>query len=297
MLSNKFPDDEFESQINNYMRKGLLNTIFYGPCGSGKNTLVTRMLNSTGEKSLKDIDDCEKEIHGYWNNEDISFYTTSKYIKFEGKQCIDKVSKLVRIIEEISETKNIDKNFKIIYIKNFNLLNEKQEILRQVVEDTFETCRFIFTVRNIDKVDKALFSRCMSIRIPCPSLDYFNLFIEEQLPNLTKKQKDELIDSSFRNLNTLKISILYFKDFKTICNANKNIADSILSDLSKSDTITDIHNLAEKYFTSEINILDVCRYLNLNSEILDCLIEYSNLNSPSLYKLTIIFYKIKLSML
>lgn len=295
-MNSYYTNEDLEKKIISYVNKGILNTIFYGPSGSGKNSLVKRMLNSIGKPSLIELDKCEKEKKGYWNNDEIPFYTSSNYIKFNGSECVGKVTKLVRIIEEIAETKNISKNIKIIYIKNLNLLHSKQENLRQVVEDTFETCRFIFTVRNVDKVDSALNSRCMSLRIPCPNYTFFKSFIKKEIPTIQISDIDLLIESSARNINTLKILLTYYKKFGSVCNANKEIADSIKSDLQKFDTISDIHAIAEKYFTSEINILDICKYIDLDDGVLETIIDYANSDEASFYKLILIFYKLKFNL-
>lgn len=291
-----FFDKDFESNIRNYVQNGILNTIFYGPPGSGKDTLVVRMLNSVGLNKLKEIDDCETEMKGYSDDEELTFYTTSNYIKFNGIECSGKVVKLVKLIEEISNTRNIskDKDIKIIYIKNLNHLQDKQEILRQVVEDTFETCRFIFTVRNIDKVDRALNSRCMSIRVPSPSIVFFENYVISEIPHIIHGDITKIIKSSSRNYSSLKIIVMYYKKFGLVCNVNEELASSILEELTTTESIRDIHNLAERIFLSEINFLNVCRFLPLTPTIIKSSKDFSSSDSVSLYNLIILFYNLSL---
>lgn len=291
-----FFDTKFETNIRNYAKNGILNTIFYGPPGSGKDMLAIRMLNSMGSTKLLDIDSCEIEQKGYWGDEDIPFYTTSNYIKFNGTECIGKVVKLVNIIEEISNTRNISKDIKIIYIKNLNCLQDKQEILRQVVEETFETCRFVFTVRNIDKVDPALNSRCMSIRVSSPNLSIFEKYIRNEIPHIPHNDINEIICSSMRNYSSLKIIVMYYKKFGVVCNVNREIALSILDDLENTTNIMSIHTLAERIFLSEINFLNVCKYFPLNKYFIQCAKNFSSTGGISLYNLIILFYNLGLGL-
>tara|TARA_Y100000389_G_C17365706_1_gene466188 strand:+ start:169 stop:1056 length:888 start_codon:yes stop_codon:yes gene_type:complete len=288
-----FFDNEFENKILNYAQKGILNTIFYGPPASGKNTLIRRMLNSIGCETLKDIKDCDVECKKV-NEYDIPFFTTSNYIKFNGSDCKSKIIQLVKTIEEISTTSSISKEIKVIFIKNLNCLQERQELLRQVVEETFATCRFVFTVHNIDRVDTALNSRCMQIRIPSPSKKIFeNYCLINEI--FDKNVETSLISNSFGNIDTLKVLIMYYKKFGTISNVNLEIANYISNELELSSSISKIHSLAEKFFLSEINLLHVCRFLNLNSEIIRHTKDFSMVNELSLYSTILLFYNIKLN--
>ena len=77
----------------------------------------------------------------------------------------EKKANLSTIIEEIARTRDVSiNNNKVIYIRNFNYLGNQQESFRQLVEDTYLTCRYVFTCRNIDSVDPALNSRCFLIK-------------------------------------------------------------------------------------------------------------------------------------
>tara|TARA_Y100000389_G_scaffold203006_1_gene250068 strand:+ start:3044 stop:3946 length:903 start_codon:yes stop_codon:yes gene_type:complete len=292
----KYIENKIEGRVLNYFKKGLLNTIFYGPPKSGKDSLIIRVINTLGKdtNTLVSYDECEIERKGYMNDEVLPFYTTSRYIKFNGRDYIGKVTKLVEFIENISETRNVSNDVKIIYIRNLNLLLDKQEILRQVVEDTFSTCRFIFTVRNIDQVDSALNSRCMSICIPSPSINSLKNFVHQKIPNICDKDCELMIESSMRNMNLLNIIIMYYERFDKISNANKDIAQNIECELNNCDNVSSINNLAERYFTSEVNLLNVCRYLKIDSEedIIQ-MIKYGTHDTSSLYKLVLLFYHLK----
>lgn len=282
---------DIETRIKKYISQGMLNTIFYGGKGVGKHYLVLRMLNSINN------DPFEKEKMRYWEDVGLRFYTTSTYIRFDAKECIRKKVNLAMIIEEIARTRDVCvNNNKVIYIRNFNYLSHQQECFRQLVEDTYLTCRYVFTCRNIDSVDPALNSRCFLIRVPSPSINTLKNFAYTELLTDSSSEIDELVYMCNSNLNTLKHLIMLKKkknaknnkkeDFPNIV---QDMATLIKEELSQLTDLSELHSLAEKFHTSELCILDICKNMdNIENSICE-LQKYSSKTCASLYDTMLLF--------
>jgi replication factor C subunit 3/5 len=284
---------ELEDKVKNYVSHGLLNTIFYGPRGSGKHTLVLKMLNS-----LKSGDECEKEKVRQWEDSGVIFYSTSTYIRFDARECMRKKANLLKIIEEIGRTRDIsaDSN-KVIYIRYVNYLRDQQEAFRQLVEDSYLTCRYIFTCRNIDTIDPALNSRCFLIRVPAPSDRVLDDYVEEEYPELCVSSRENIVRLSQGNMNTLKNLLIVYKkktDSSLGTDVLREVAQLIQSKLKKTLNLSTIHSIAEKYHYSEFVITDICMSMDNIENIIIELQEYSSLFMPSLYdtiKLFLVIFK------
>lgn len=278
---------DIEERLMRYVSRGMLNTIFYGPNGSGKHTLALKMLNSLN----KDVQ--EKEKTRQWEDSGITFYSTSTYIRFDAKECTRNKANLPQIIEEIGCTRDIsgDSN-KVIYIRNINYLGDQQESFRQLVEDTYLTCRYVFTCHSIDTVDPALNSRCFLIRVPSPSEDVLKKWIFEENPSYDGKICDRLIQNSKRNMSTLKTLMHLQKKIPETVNPLENIGKSIQERFRDCNNLSTIHSLAEKYHYSEFAILDICRCMDNVGDVVIHLQKYASLPIPSLYDTIMLFMSI-----
>jgi replication-associated recombination protein RarA len=281
---------EIEDRITKYFSQGMLNTIFYGGRGVGKHTLVLKMLNSGKH---------EKEKIRFWEDTGVRFYSTSTYIRFDAKECVRKKANLPKIIEEIGRTRDISADCsKIIYIRYLNYLGAQQEAFRQLVEDTYLTCRYVFTCRNIDSVDPALNSRCFLIRVPTPLAERMLYFTRERLPDVSIELLRKMVDESDGNLNSLKhLTMLHKKisnreGHNTYRDIHKEIADVIINKLKEATSVSIIHSLAEKYHYSELPILDICIRMNDMEKFVLELQKYSAIVIPSLYDTILLFLEI-----
>ena len=281
---------EIENRITKYFSQGMLNTIFYGGRGVGKHTLVLRMLNS-GKN--------EKEKIRTWEDTGVRFYSTSSYIRFDAKECVRKKANLPKIIEEIGRTRDISADCsKIIYIRYLNYLGEQQEAFRQLVEDTYLTCRYVFTCRNIDSVDPALNSRCFLIRVPRPRSEKLLYFCRQLIPNGDMCLLKQMVNESEGNLNSLKhLTMLHKKiskrdGYETYNDIHLEVANSIQEKLVNATVVSTIHSLAEKYHYSELSILDICRRMNEMDNFVVKLQEYAAIMNPSLYDTILLFLNI-----
>ena len=287
---------EMEDRIIKYISQGMLNTIFYGGRGVGKHSLVLKMLNSINKNSH------EKEKVRYWENTGVRFYATSAYIRFDAKECLRRKANLPMIIEEIGRTRDIlADNHRIIYIRNLNYLGEQQEVFRQLVEDTYLTCRYVFTCRNIDSIDPALNSRCFLICVPSPSVGTLTTIAEGALPQNTPPDIiRQIVHMSDRNMNTMKHLIMLRKKIvhgvdkdKNACpNIVANLGKSIQSSLAESPNLSTIHQLADKYHHSELCILDICKHMDGTAKFAPEIQRYSSLACPTIYDTLLLFLEI-----
>lgn len=284
--------NELQSKLNQYFHKGLFNTIFYGSKGVGKHNLILNMLNYGLEKN-----EIEKKI--YWENSSLVFYSTSRYIRFDAKDCNKKNTNLVKIIEEISRTKSIsDKYNKIIYIRYLNYLGTQQDAFRQLLEDTYSTCRYVFTCRNIDTIDKALHSRCLLVRIPSPSNDSLLSILPSTITS--SKIIDTFLEIAQGNISTFKNLILLYQ--KAACNNTSLenydfdiysiMAKKIQDELISTQSMSKISKLAEKYHFSEFSILDICQKMENISEIAEFIKNYSIITNPTSFDTIALFANI-----
>ena len=149
------------------------------------------------------------------------------------KECVRKKANLPKIIEEISRTRDIsaDSN-KIIYIRYLNYLGDQQEAFRQLVEDTYLTCRYVFTCRNIDSVDPALNSRCFLIRVPSPCKKHMLSYTNEVLPDVSLFLREKMVHESDGNLNTLIHLMMLHKKIRN--RENLDTYGDIHSELAKN---------------------------------------------------------------
>lgn len=271
-----------EKKIKNYVSHGLLNTIFYGPKGSGKHTLVLKMLNSLCSNIETENEKCRQ-----WEETGVNFYSTSTYIRFDARECIRKKANLLQIIEEIGRTRDIsgDSN-KIIYIRYVNYLGEQQEAFRQLVEDSYLTCRYIFTCRNIDTIDPALNSRCFLIRVPTPPDKVLTDYAMCRAPELSEEACERLVKFSKGNMNTLKNHLVIQKKNLTkdgVVDVMRVVATSLQNDLINALNLSTIHSISEKYHYSEFVITDICMRMDNLRDFIREIQNYSSLFNPTLY--------------
>lgn len=97
-----------------------------------------------------------------------------------------------------------------------NLTKEAQASLRRTMEKYMSTCRLIMSCNSLTKVIPPIRSRCLSIRVPCPTNDDIKSILTEiklsESLSISDNQMDLIIKNSERNIrkaiNCLQLSII-----------------------------------------------------------------------------------------
>ena len=126
------------------------------------------------------------------------------------------------------------------------------------MEQSCNSCRFIFIVESLTKLDNSIISRCYNIRLPTPSKIILTNYLDtlsKQKFNFTKSVKDKILNTCGNDLFKLNnIIICTSNDHKF----NYNKLDNIHKDLLK------IYKLIEKQNLSSIlEIRSICYNLLL----------------------------------
>ena len=92
------------------------------------------------------------------------------------------------VVSRFAETMPIG-DFKIIRMEECDYLHHtEQAILRHIVEDTSENCRFIFTCNNVNKITGPLKSRLQTFTFRAPAKEA----VEEQMINILTNENVDL---------------------------------------------------------------------------------------------------------
>jgi replication factor C subunit 3/5 len=106
--------------------------------------------------------------------------------------------------------------FKIIVLQEVdNLTKEAQAGLRRTMEKYMKSCRLIMSCNSLTKIIPPIRSRCLSIRVPCPSeSEIQNILINIKLSesiSVSDKQIEQIVSGCERNIrraiNSLQLSI------------------------------------------------------------------------------------------
>jgi hypothetical protein len=261
--SNIIFHEDITSKLSLYsIKNGILNTIFYGPPGSGKNYLVNTLISKILKIDTKEFDYFNK-IHDA--NFNISYYTNGIYIMIDGYEIKNNKVNLGKFLEHVSRTQNVSTHStKIIYIRYIDCLTEHHQSLRQLVEDSFTNTRFIFSCRFPDKIDSALLSRCIKIRVSSPSTCVLYNWQKKSIAYKNKSDLHDLIIQSNNNANTLIHMIYGYNIHERVENVNLNLAEKVYSVLLKKDSVFCVQELSETLFKSDISIHFIMKeYLKL----------------------------------
>lgn len=248
---------DVEEQTNVYSKKMLLNTLFYGPSGSGKHTLAMNLLKQLFGV-LGKPNEYVDEVLG------IKYAVTSKYIMIDGYEWKQSKVSIAKCIEELTQTQHVFTGlYKVIYIRYIDVLFDSHQTLRQLIEDTYNECRYIFTSRSIDNIDPSLVSRCITMRVPAPSIEILSNWIKEKFE--IENDISELIAiHSQKNANLCYHMAALYKETGVVENMNYIFAKVIYDKVTSTSSLGEIHELAEKYFRCNAHLAPILReYLKL----------------------------------
>lgn len=169
-------------KLKNINIKTFINTIFYGPDGTGKYCLAKQLLNhmyGSPVHALKKqlfIDDT-KELT-YFS----SAYHYELYLTKLNKHRIFK-----QFINTLSYSMNINtSSYNILLIKNAHYLSKESiNYIKHIIETRGDVIKFIFITNSINKIHQSIKTSSMCIRIPRIHKNTLHLFISD----IIKKEK------------------------------------------------------------------------------------------------------------
>ncbi|KAK9806998.1 hypothetical protein WJX72_010071 [[Myrmecia] bisecta] len=190
------------------------HTLFYGPPGAGKKTLIIALLREIygpGVEKVKvetrpwkiqlpsrklelELTTCASNYHVEMNPSDVG--NNDRYVVQE-------------IIKDMAKSRPLDikgqRGFKVLILNEVDRLSkEAQHSLRRTMEKYSQACRLVLCCNNVSKVIEPVRSRCLCIRVAAPQKEG----IMEMLQYVAKKEGIELpqplssriADASDRNL-------------------------------------------------------------------------------------------------
>lgn len=261
------------------------NIMFHGSTGSGKKTIINLFLEMLFDKSVHNTKEIKYTVSGSNNKQNIEIINQSNYhIVIEPKNTNYDRYIIRDIVKEYAKQHSLNvfktkRAFRIILINNVdNLSYYAQVSLRRTMERYHENCRFIMCCNSLSKVITPLRSRCICLRIPCPTdneLLYYllDISIKENMNNVSFDKLIKIIKNSKGDITKALFELEYLKygyEFET--NYKKYIID-IINNLfefklnkmyvirelvykiiiSSIDEITIIHDLINEIINRNIN--------------------------------------------
>ena len=188
---------DIAKKLKIYDENYLENLIFYGQNNAGKRTLISGLLNHLSNNNIKrnlrthnlKINNTKVNINFVESNYhfEINLYEYGHY----DKHIICEFVKYILSYRNISTL-----NYKIIVLHYFDKVSRVAQLaLRRIIEKSSDSGRFILCCENINKIDKALLSRFIYIRVPKPKVYHMENYIKITLQKHKKKCTKELINS------------------------------------------------------------------------------------------------------
>ena len=214
--------------------------IFSGPPGCGKKTIISLLLQMIYDETVHDCQDVIYTVVGSGNSShqiaikqsDFHIVINPNNNNFDRYLIQDVVKKYAqRAPLYIFKFK---KPFKTVLINNVdNLSYYAQTSLRRTMEKYSRNCRFIMWCRSPCGVIEPLRSRCLCFQLAGPTKNELTEFIDyvssEEDINITKKEKQEIIDKSEGNIK----KILWMLQLKAFGLDTNTSYDDIIADIVK----------------------------------------------------------------
>ena len=186
---------DIATRLKVYNVNYLENLIFYGQNNAGKRTLISGLLNHLSNNNIKrNIKSHRLKINN--TKVDINFVESSYHFEINLYEYGHYDKHIIcEFIKYIISYKTINKlRYKIIVLYYFDKVSKVAQLaLRRIIEKSTSTGRFILCCENINKIDHALLSRFMHIRVPKPKKISMEKYIKFNLKKYKKKYNKELI--------------------------------------------------------------------------------------------------------
>ena len=253
--------------INIAKEKSSIPNIICGGCsGSGKTVLIRAFLYSLYGEAIYNLRQSYYSLPSgklYIESSIYHFELDVKYVLYMKRDII------IQFIKEISCYKHItDNSFQIVVLKNAHLLLPIiQSALRRIMEINFETIRFIYESTFMDKMNEAIRSRCLHIRIRTPTHkemeNIIKIIISKEKLKLKKSIVKGAINLGNRNIEkTINLIQLYglntslYKEHVKKCPYKKIFMLIKKGNMSYIEKIMDI---AYELYIIDVHCLDIVK--------------------------------------
>lgn len=198
------------------------NIILYGPEQSGKYTLAKCLIESVFGEGVYNTKDIEHSVKQNCSNYTIKI-TESNYhyeTSLSGLQYADRLM-LISLLDTYFTTADIGRNtHKLIIIKHFDELTKPaQYALRRRMEKGWGAVRYILIVRSNNKIEEAIRSRCLCLRVPKPT----KLEIKNNLENLLRckniQVRQPMIDKAVELSDNIISNAIYYLSYMVESNS------------------------------------------------------------------------------
>ena len=197
------------------------HTLFYGPPGAGKKTLILAMLKELFGEGVQKIHVEYKpwKLHLPSRDVEVEFATVSSAYHLEiNPSDVGNHDRYVvqEIIKDMARSRPIgmdgEKTFKVLVLNEVDKLSkDAQHSLRRTMEKYSSACRLILCCNNISKVLEPVRSRCLCVRVASPNNESCSSLVAsvasregiEVPPGLLKT----IVDSSNRNMRRALLSL------------------------------------------------------------------------------------------
>ena len=267
--------------------------IFYGPNGSGKKTLINIFLKMIYGENVNNTKNINYKIVSNSKTKIEKIKQSNYHIVINPKGTNYDRHLIYNIVKEYTTCKSLNaifennKQFKIVLINNLdNLSFCAQTALRRTMEKNNDKCRFLMWCSSLSKVIEPLQSRCICIRIPCPSdnelMQYiFKISIMENICHLTIAKYCEILKKANGNIKSA-LWELEFEKYNYVLNTDYHCAiDKIIGMLFKTDMnqIKDIRNILFNLMITNYNGITILK------DLTNKLCEIKKINTDAKYKI------------
>ena len=286
----------------------LNHILLYGISSVGKRTLIYALIKHLFKQDNLFIHGKQTDIKVNNNNIKIN-YRKSLYhfeINLYEYGLYDK-HVISQFIKELVSYKSVTNKYKIILILNLDKCSQNANlVLRRIIEKQSKNTRFIVTCNNLTKVNEAVRSRFINIRVPFPNENSINEYLNFHKKNTSMDFLKKNHNHNLYVLNSIIFNDLsknYFdigKRLHSIVKEPKNIfMDSLRAYIYKLYLINynylDIFKIYTKYIISNDKFDDLFKTFIVNkaSEL-----EYkSQLSSKFFFCLEKFFLNVRLQLL
>ena len=197
------------------------HTLFYGPSGSGKKTLILAMLKELFGPGAERIHVESKpwKIQLPTRTLEVEFATVSSAFHLElNPSDVGNNDRYVvqELIKEMARSRPIgrdgEKGFKVLVLNEVDRLSiEAQHSLRRTMEKYSGACRLILCCTNVSKVIEPVRSRCLCVRVASPKNDEVKVLLQQVAQKegfeLPERLADSIVGSSGRNMRRALLSM------------------------------------------------------------------------------------------